>query len=148
MMLERRRSVMTHRVLRPAAFGAIGMVNTVIDFLAFWALLDVMPALLANVLSFSLGAANSFVLNTVFTFHDRRAESRLSPRRALRFAGVTLGCLALSSGTLLLLLHVLPVLCAKGVSILATFAAGYILNDRFVFDADNAGQLSGSFLKD
>jgi putative flippase GtrA len=128
---------MTRRILRPVAFGAVGMLNTVIDFLAFWALLDVMPVLLANVLSFSFGATNSFVLNTLVTFHDRRAEPRLSPRRALRFASVTLGCLALSSGTLLLLLHVLPVLYAKVVSILATFAAGYILNDRIVFNADN-----------
>jgi putative flippase GtrA len=77
---------MTRRILRPVAFGAVGMLNTVIDFLAFWALLDVMPALLANVLSFSLGATNSFVLNTLVTFHDRRAEPRLSPRRAARFA--------------------------------------------------------------
>ena len=131
----------TRRILRPAAFGAVGVLNTVIDFLAFWALLDVMPALLANVISFSLGATNSFVLNTVVTFHDRRAEPGLSPRRALRFASVTLGCLALSSGTLLLLLHVLPVLYAKAVSILATFAAGNIFNDRIVF---KAGSLPGN----
>ena len=131
----------TRRILRPAAFGAIGVLNTVIDFLAFWALLGVMPALLANVLSFSLGATNSFVLNSVVTFHDRRAEPRLSPRRALRFAIVTLGCLAFSSGTLLLLLHVLPVLYAKAVSILATFTAGYIFNDRIVF---KGGQRAGN----
>ena len=136
-MLRAQAVATTRRILRPAAFGAIGMLNTVIDFLAFWALLDLMPALLANVISFSLGATNSFVLNTVVTFHDRKAEPRLSPRRALRFASVTLGCLALSSGALLLLLHVLPVLYAKAVSILATFAAGYIFNDRIVFKAGN-----------
>ena len=122
-------------ILRPAAYGAVGLLNTLIDFLAFWALLDLMPALLANVISFSLGATQSFVLNTLVTFHDRRAEQGFSPQRALRFASVALGCLALSSGTLLLLLHVLPVLYAKAVSVLATFAAGYILNDLIVFKA-------------
>ena len=127
----------TRRLLRPATFGAIGVLNTLIDFLVFWALLDLMPPLLANVVSFSVGAINSFVLNTVVTFRDRKANPRLSPRRALGFASVTLGCLALSSGTLFLLLHVLPVLYAKAVSTIATFAAGYILNDRLVFKAGN-----------
>jgi putative flippase GtrA len=141
--------MLTRRVPRPVTFGAIGLLNTVIDFLAFWALLAVMPALWANVLSFSLGAINSFVLNSVVTFHDRRAEPRLSPRRAFCFASVTLVCLALSSGTLLLLLDVLPVLYAKAVSILATFGAAYILNDRIVFQrGQRTGQLSGSSLKD
>jgi putative flippase GtrA len=127
----------TRRILRPATFGAIGLLNTVIDFLVFWTLLDLMPALLANVISFTVGATNSFVLNTLVTFHDRRANPKLSLQRALRFAGVTLGCLALSSGTLFLLLHVLPALYAKAVSIIATFAAGYIFNDRLVFKAGN-----------
>ena len=123
----------TRRLLRPATFGAIGVLNTVLDFVVFWALLGLMPALLANVISFSVGAANSFVLNSVITFHDRKAESAPSSRRVLRFASVTLGCLALSSGIIFILLYVLPALYAKAVSLIATFAAGYLFNDRLVF---------------
>jgi len=134
-MLPGKAATTTRCLLRPATFGAIGVINTVIDFLFFWLLINLMPPLVANVISFGVGATNSFVLNSVVTFHDRKAEPGLSPRRGLRFASVTLACLALSSGTLFLLLHFLPVLYAKAVSIIATFAAGYIFNDRLVFKA-------------
>ena len=93
-----------------------------------------MPALVANVISFSVGATNSFVLNTVITFHDRKAEPALSPQRALRFASVTLGCLALSSAPFSSPSRLAGSIC-EGRLNLATFAAGYIFNDRIVFKA-------------
>lgn len=73
-MLRAQAVATTRRLLRPAAYGAVGVLNTVVDFLVFWALLDLMPALLANVISFSVGAVNSLVLNSFVTFHDRKAE--------------------------------------------------------------------------
>ena len=60
-MLRPQAAATTRRLLRPTTFGAIGVLNTVIDFLVFWALLDWMPALVANVISFSVGATNSFI---------------------------------------------------------------------------------------
>lgn len=120
---------------RLTAFAAVGVVNTLVDFLAFLLLTRWfgVAALLANVASFSLGAANSYVLNRLVTFPDA-AASLGSAGTILRFAAVTLVALGISSATLAAGLALsLDDIAAKAVSIAATFASGFVLNRYLVF---------------
>ena len=115
-------------------FASIGLGNTALDFAMFTALIALTPIapLVANVFSFSLGAVNSFVLNSRITFRDR-PMSLWAPQRVWRFAAVTLCALALSSAVLALLLTVLPPLPAKAGSVVVVFAASYLMNATLVF---------------
>ena len=123
------------RTARSVWSEPFGAANTLVDFLAFllltrWAGLT---ALLANVASFSLGAANSYVLNRLVTFPDAAAPLG-SPGTIVRFAAVTLlglgiSSLALAGGLALAFSDV----TAKGVAILATFVSGFLLNRHIVF---------------
>lgn len=120
---------------RLTAFAAVGVVNTLVDFLAFLLLTRWfgVAALLANVASFSLGAANSYVLNRLVTFPDAAAPLG-SAGTILRFAAVTLVALGISSATLAAGLALsLDATAAKAASIAATFASGFVLNRYLVF---------------
>jgi putative flippase GtrA len=116
-------------------FALVGVANTTVDVAAFWILAALlgMPALLANVISFSLGALNSFVLNALVTFRHRTTQRRYSSQRLFAFTVVTLVCLGLSTLVLALALPFLPSLAAKLVSVVATLVCGYALNSWLVF---------------
>lgn len=120
---------------RAAIFGAVGLANTAVDFLAFLLLTEAagMPPLPANAASFGLGAVNSYVLNRLVTFPDAAAPLA-SARAVTRFAGVTAVSLALSSlvlaAGLALSLGAIP---SKIVSIAVTFAVSFLLNRHVVF---------------
>ncbi|MBL8571188.1 MAG: GtrA family protein [Phreatobacter sp.] len=120
---------------RVALFGAVGLANTAIDFLAFLFLAQTagVPPLFANAASFTLGAANSYILNRLVTFADAAAPV-ISARAMARFAAVTIVSLTLSSlalaAGLALSLGVVP---AKIVSVVITFVVSFLLNRYLVF---------------
>jgi putative flippase GtrA len=126
---------MTPAMRRIIAFGAVGLVNTGVDFLAFllltrWAGIE---PLAANVVSFSLGAINSYVLNRLVTFTDS-ATPLSAPGAMGRFAAVTLFGLLVSSVTLAGGLALsFGEIAAKAGAIVATFFTGYLLTRRLVF---------------
>jgi putative flippase GtrA len=119
---------------RLASYGAVGVLNTSIDVGAFWVLtaLAGLPPLVANVVSFCLGAANSFAVNGLVTFADR-GVALASAARVARFAAVTVVCLAVSSLALWLALALVPPLAAKLASVAMTVAVGYVLLSRLVY---------------
>jgi putative flippase GtrA len=118
----------------PALFALVGASNTVVDLAVFWFLTEMaqVPPLLANVVSYSLGAVNSFTLNKLLTFRDRDTR-RSSMEQLLAFAVVKLVCLSLSSLVLVLTLLFMASVAAKLVSIVVTFVFAYTLNSRLVF---------------
>ncbi len=127
---------------RVAIFGAVGLANTAVDFVAFILLTQAagISPLLANVASFSLGAINSYILNRLVTFADAAAPLS-SPGAMLRFAAVTavglvVSSLALAAG-LALSLGEIP---AKAASIAVTFATGFVLSRAFVFAPVRSGE--------
>ena len=124
----------TTRWRRPATFALVGATNTAVDLAIFAALtlLAGFAPLLANAVSFSLAAVNSFVLNGLLTFADR-GVALASAARAGRFALVTLATLAVSTLVLWLALPFMPAMLAKVVSIGATFLVGYALSSRLVY---------------
>ena len=73
-------------------------MNTAIDYTAFWALVSFtsFSPIVANVVSFSLGAANSFLINSTITFGGPQTN-HFNYKSAQRFLAVVLLCLALST---------------------------------------------------
>ena len=117
-------------------FGIVGAANTAVDFFCFWAFVtfSAIPPLIANTVSYSLGGANSFILNRFWTF--RRTAYRHGPARQLRaFVLVSAASLMFSNATLWIAAFVLPLLYAKGVSILGTFFFNYFASRHLVFRA-------------
>jgi putative flippase GtrA len=126
---------------RIVAFAAVGVVNTLVDFLAYLLLTRWLgvAALLANVASFSLGAANSYVLNRLVTFPDAAAPLG-SAGTIVRFAAVTVIALGMSSVALAAGLALsLGETAAKVASIAVTFVFGFLLN-RFVVFPHSTGE--------
>ncbi len=122
----------------PLLFGAVGVLNTAIDFGLFLLLVRLgLPPLVANAISFSLGAANSYVLNARLTFRvDREARSLAT---VLRFAVMIASTLAMAQAILWLGLHWrLPPASAKLLSLAATFLFGFVVSKLFVFRARRA----------
>jgi putative flippase GtrA len=112
----------------------VGVINTAIDYVVFWILISFTPlsSVLANVISFSLGAANSFLMNSTITFGDPHT-THCNYESAWRFVAVVLLCLAISTAIVAVGEQFIHPLAAKIISIVGTFTAGYLLNSRFVF---------------
>jgi putative flippase GtrA len=115
-------------------FGLVGVLNTSIDFGLFWAITAGTNAgvVAANVVGFTVGATNSYWLNSTVTFAGSGTQTR-SLAQFWRFAAVTLALLLLSTATVALLRQIMPNLAAKAVSIIVVFAGGYGLNRLYVF---------------
>ena len=117
-------------------FSAIGLVNTGIDALFYFALTRFFGAspLAASALSFLAGSLNSFLLNKHWTFADPAGGSMMM-RQYARFLVVTFTVLSVHQAALLLLHHQLglPDLFAKAVGIALGVALGFRLNKRWVF---------------
>ena len=79
-----RRPVFGHMV----KFALVGVVNTAVDVGLFWVLQAVLgvPYLIANVISYSAGTLNSFVLNKVWTFAETRHGGVVRQQLPLFFA--------------------------------------------------------------
>ena len=118
----------------PALFALVGASSTAIDVALFWLLIELAQAspLLANAVSYSLGAVNSFLLNKFVTFRNRKTY-RDSAEQLAMFVAVRLGCLATSSLVLALALPFMSSLAAKLVSVVVTFVIAYTLSSRLVF---------------
>jgi putative flippase GtrA len=128
------------KLREPAAFYSVGILNTVIDFGLFTLLSRAfgLPYLVAQVLSYATGAANSYALNRVITF---RRQGRPPWHEAGRFAAANALSLVAAS-LLLVLLHQalgLDLLVAKALSIVASAVLNYAVNRFWVFAPGHAG---------
>ncbi len=117
-----------------ALFGAIGVMNTLLDFGLYAVLTEVaaVDPLPSNVISYTVAGLNSYLLNCLITFRSAINQ----PRQILRFAMVTILCLGLSTAVLAAALPFVPSLAAKAASILLTFVFGYALNRFWAFKAE------------
>jgi putative flippase GtrA len=118
---------------RAARFAVVGVLNTAIDFGVFIVLLYALswPLLLANTIGYAAGLANSYLLNSRWTFRD--AERPSSPGRAARYAGLNLVGLLLANATVWLLAQMLAPWLAKCGALGVTFIWNYWSAQRFVF---------------
>lgn len=94
-----------NKYLRVIKFGAVGCINTVVDFLVFMAASELfaMSPVAAQSFGYFSGVACSYVLNHLVTFSDAKKESAAGEAsRLVRFVLVNLA----SWGVSALLMHI------------------------------------------
>ena len=121
-------------------FALVGVVNTAVDVGLFWVLQAVLgvPYLIANVISYSAGTLNSFVLNKVWTFAETRHGGVVRQQLPLFFA-INVASLALSSLVLWALAGLIGVMPAKLVAVVVSFVWNFVASRTLVF-APKAGR--------
>ncbi|WP_019635138.1 GtrA family protein [Paenibacillus fonticola] len=120
-------------------FNAVGLVNTVIDFALFSLLLFLgMASVWAQVVSYTAGTANSFVMNKKITFTEKSGSPKngiVNTLQFVRFGALNVAVLALT----LLLLHLfifvggIPPLTAKLMVTGFTVIVNFYGNRKWVF---------------
>jgi len=113
-------------------FVLVGLLNTGVDVAIFFLLTrSGVPYLGAQVVSYSCGAANSYLLNKVWTFRS----SGLSYGEVIRFTTVNLASLGISV-LVLSLLHDgagLDLAMSKGGATITALAVNFLGNKLWVF---------------
>jgi len=113
-------------------FSLVGLLNTGVDVAVFFLLTWLgVPYLTAQVVSYSCGAANSYLLNKMWTFRS----SGLSPAEIIRFAVVNLISLGISVVVLRLLHDTvgLDLTVSKAGATVSALAANFLGNKLWVF---------------
>lgn len=121
-----------HSIGEFTKFALVGLLNTGVDVAIFFLLTWIgTPYVAAQVVSYSCGAANSYLLNKVWTFRS----SGISYTEIVRFTVVNLVSLGISV-VVLSLLHGtagLELAAAKGGATVCALAANFIGNKLWVF---------------
>jgi putative flippase GtrA len=81
-----------------AAFGVIGLINTVLDFALFYTLLSLIGPLQANIVSTVISGTSSYAMYRRFTYRGRPKETMR--REYLLFFAVNLGGLGIQEAVL------------------------------------------------
>lgn len=113
-------------------FALVGLLNTGVDVAIFFTLTWLgTPYVAAQVVSYSCGAANSYLLNKVWTFRS----SGLSYAEIVRFTAVNLVSLGISVAVLTLLHDKtgLDLVTAKAGATACALAANFLGNKLWVF---------------
>ncbi len=121
-----------HSISEFIKFALVGILNTGVDVAIFFLLTWIgIPYVASQVVSYSCGAANSYLLNKVWTFRS----SGLSYAEIVRFTTVNLISLGISV-VVLSMLHGtagLDLATAKAGATLCALAANFLGNKLWVF---------------
>ncbi|MGY5483987.1 GtrA family protein [Paenibacillus sp. ALE2] len=116
-------------------FGIVGLVNTGVDYIIFMLLAWTgVPVVVAQIISYSCGTANSYILNSKWTFGKQR-EKNTNKSQLLKFIVINLIVLGITS----LLLQVLqtetelPLALGKLIATAAGMIINYIGSRYWVF---------------
>lgn len=131
---------------RATAFVGVGALNTAIDFSAFACLnqlvgLDPAPS---NVLAFLIAVANSYIMNALITFADRRSQHPV--RSFARFLVVAVTAMAVSTLIVHFLSMLMHPLIAKLIAVVASTLINYIGACWFVFSGESSDGQRASVL--
>ncbi len=115
-------------------FAVVGVLNTAIDIGLFSVFLYTFGwhLLVANTLSYTIAATNSYALNKLWTFGDKTA-GRDSAVVFAKFIVFNLTGLGLANVSIWLFALVMPPIAAKVLTIGVTFAWNYWTSHSFVF---------------
>jgi putative flippase GtrA len=115
-------------------FSVVGLINTAIDVTLFALLIHVLnwDVLPANILSYSAGILNSFLMNKCWTFQDQKPLSR-SLKPFTNFVLINVSSLFLSSGAVWIFAQYLPEMLAKLGSVGLVFVWNYSMTRLLVF---------------
>lgn len=119
---------------RMLKFGVVGVSNTAIDFILYVLLTNTFALwpIISNIASYTVGVANSFVLNRIWTFADREYLDGLAHQLSMFLLSNVSGLL-LSTISIWLALFWLDPVPAKAVSILFTLLWNYWFTKNLVF---------------
>jgi putative flippase GtrA len=127
---------------RPIRFGLVGLSGVVVNTSVLWALARGvhLPVPLASALATETAILSNFALNDRWTF--RAARQHPLPMRLLRFNGVSLGGLAITTLLLTLLTSYggLHLLLANLLAIGGAMAWNYLVNSRWTWN--NTSQIT------
>ncbi len=120
--------------LKAISFALVGVVNTLIDFSIFWTAAKFLgwPLVPANVSAWLVAVTFSYVLNSFITFGPESGRV-LRWRDYGTFAASGVAGMVASTATLFVLSYILPLLAAKLLSILVSFAVNFSLSHFVVF---------------
>jgi putative flippase GtrA len=121
-----------HTISEFIKFALVGLLNTGVDVAIFFLLTRIgIYYVAAQTVSYSCGAANSYLLNKVWTFRS----CGLSYSEIVRFAAVNLISLGISVVVLSLLHDTagLDLAAAKGGATLSALAVNFLGNKLWVF---------------
>lgn len=117
-------------------FGMVGVVNTLVDFIAFSAALafGVAPAL-ANVLAFATANPFSYIVNGRVTFRDASGPATLSLGGYAKFCTAHLLSLAISTALVFWLSPIWGPVLAKLLAVAMALLINFFLSASFVYGA-------------
>ena len=120
--------------LKAISFALVGVLNTAVDFSVFWTAATYLhwPLIAANVLAWLIAVSFSYVMNSFTTFAPESGRI-LRWRDYAAFAASGIAGMISSTATLFALSYVLPLLPAKLISILVSFAVNFSLSHFVVF---------------
>jgi dolichol-phosphate mannosyltransferase len=125
------------RFKRPLRFGLVGVSGVVVNSAILWVLVREahLAVLLASVAATEMAILSNFMLNDRWTFGAVTRERSLG-QRLLRFNGVALGGMAITSGTLILLTSYghLPLLMANLLAVGIATVWNYLVNSRWTWN--------------
>ena len=123
---------------RIATFVGVGAVNTAIDISAFALLYGVagLNVVSSNVLAFLIAVTNSYALNFLITFADRR--SRGAFKSVAKFLCVAVVAMGVSTAIVYLMSMLMHPLIAKLIATVASTAINYVGCYRFAFSGGSS----------
>jgi putative flippase GtrA len=120
--------------LKAISFAFVGVINTAVDFSIFWTTATRLhwPLVPANILAWFVAVTFSYVMNSFTTFGPESGRIlRWRDYAAFVISGVA-GMIT-STAALFALSYFLPLLLAKVISILVSFAVNFSLSHFVVF---------------
>jgi putative flippase GtrA len=120
--------------LKALSFALVGLVNTGVDFSVFWmaARFFGWPLVPANVLAWLVAMTFSYAMNSFITFGPESGRV-LRWRDYLTFSASGFAGMVASTMALLALATIMPLVAAKLLSILVSFAVNFLLSHFVVF---------------
>lgn len=145
---SRVRTVRLNALPRPFRFALVGALCASVQLGTLWGLAHLgMDRHLANVFAGLLATQVNFALSWLFTWSDRPATGRpivaLIHRLAL-FNAMSLATLVVNWGVFALTAHLVPLLVAGFLGILAATGANYLISGRLVFSRRALAPLAGA----
>jgi putative flippase GtrA len=131
---------------RIAKFGAVGLINTGVDFALYvWLTASIgLAPVPSNMISYSVGVANSFYLNRLWTFAHGQYRDSLAYQLPRFLLGNVSG-LVLSTLLIWIALVWLDPVPAKALSVVVTFVWNYWFTRSFVFRHTSPGASQTAF---
>jgi len=126
----------SRRYTRPISFGLVGLSGVVVNTVILWGLVHGLglPVLLSSAIATEAAILSNFLLNDRWTFRTA-AHQGMFVQRLLRFNGVALGGMAITTAVLAALTahEHLPLLLANLLAVGAAMGWNYVVNSRWTW---------------